>query len=668
MPRNSKKVKTSGNAAQLQPMAAMSAPASGATTPRTTTAAHSSARKQLRGRTGGLRNMPNMPLDILIEIFSYLHPLDLLDLARTTKPFRALLMSRSFAGVWRASRKLIQELPVCPGHLSEPAYANLVFSSHCHNCLKPNVKSIIWEFMARYCRPCKKIMTVKITDKHTCAEFFCMQYAELSPLVNMSPLKASCIYHLPQLQQVKQAWEEYHDDKEKWSKYVEEQKKRAEAIQDHAYDCVEWMESVGADKEYRLEKVREKRLQFIVARLREMGWEDEIERLPEDLFPLSDHPQVRMAREISERTWEKIRGELASYMRRLKEHRITEERSTILHIRLHTLDAVINKLRSEAGRSYVTEFLPKFPDYALMPEFRTLMEAPTEDMLDMRACADWVVRLDELDTRWILERKKRLARMVEKALGRVPEDADDAPPADDDTNDRSYEAVLKLAIAVFECKWCAERVHASNALAHRCTRGDGRLWLLDLGPRETEGTYMYEMRRISRALRPWDASCLRVPDLEPLRKVIQMCGKDPETVTEEDMDKLEMRLAVKGQLVDGKQKVLMWDALLCAGHLDPVVCESDWQLEVLSEDAMRRAVELEAAREEKFVLDVLNPEAKYWCCRLCDGLALGGSYIAAFTHVRDIHDKLDNEDDFVFMHPDVTFMASKASPVLLPLT
>lgn len=33
-----------------------------------------------------------------------------------------------------------------------------------------------------------------------------------------------------------------------------------------------------------------------------MGWEDEIERLPEDLFPLSDHPQVRMAREISERS------------------------------------------------------------------------------------------------------------------------------------------------------------------------------------------------------------------------------------------------------------------------------------------------------------------------------------------------------------------------------
>ncbi|KAI0728217.1 hypothetical protein C8Q72DRAFT_780249, partial [Fomitopsis betulina] len=485
--------------------------------------AHSSAtRKQLCGRVGDLRDMPNMPLDILMEIFLYLLPLDLLNLARTSKLFRALLMSRGSAGVWRTSRKLCIYLPACPGHLSEPAYANLLFSSHCHKCLKPNVKAIIWDFMARYCRPCKKMI-------HTCAEFLCMQYTELKPLVNM--VRSSCaislhlyldgrslasgIYHIPQLQQVKKAWDGFHDDKEKWSKYVEEQKERVVSIQDHTYDCVEWMDLMKVIEGGRLKRVRERRLQFISAKLREMAWDT-------------------------------IRGELASYMQHIKNRRVAEERSTILHIRLHTLEVVINKLRTEAGRSYLTEFLPKFPDYALIPEFRALMEAPMEDMLNMRACADWVVRLDELDARWVLERKRRLARMIEKALGCV------VPVG----------AVIKLAIAVFECQRCTERVHASKALAHRCTRGDGRLWLLDLRPHETEGTFMYEVRRISRTLRPWDASCLRVPDLEPLRRVIQICGKDPETATKEDMDKLEMRLDVKGQLVDGKRKVLMWDAVV----------------------------------------------------------------------------------------------------------
>lgn len=64
--------------------------------------------------------------------------------------------------------------------------------------------------------------------------------------------------------------------------------------------------------------------------------------------------------------------------------------------------------------------------------------------------------------------------------------------------------------------------------------------------------------------------------------------------------------------------------------------KSDWSFEVLSEESLLQAVELESAREEVFVLDVLNPRAKYWCCRLCDDLALGVSYVAALTHTRDM--------------------------------
>ena len=66
------------------------------------------------------------------QIFSHLLPIDLLNLARTSKSFRTLLMSRSSRTLWRVSRQLVDGLPECPEHLSEPAYANLVFSNHCH--------------------------------------------------------------------------------------------------------------------------------------------------------------------------------------------------------------------------------------------------------------------------------------------------------------------------------------------------------------------------------------------------------------------------------------------------------------------------------------------------------------------------------------------------------
>lgn len=62
----------------------------------------------------------------------YLLPVDLLHLARTTKLFRRFLMARSAESMWKAARANVPDLPNCPAHLSEPAYANLAFDSHCH--------------------------------------------------------------------------------------------------------------------------------------------------------------------------------------------------------------------------------------------------------------------------------------------------------------------------------------------------------------------------------------------------------------------------------------------------------------------------------------------------------------------------------------------------------
>ena len=72
------------------------------------------------------------------KIFGHLHPLDLLHLARTTKPFRRVLMHRSAISVWKEARSNVDGLPECHPSMSEPAYANLAFDSHCHVCNSPS--------------------------------------------------------------------------------------------------------------------------------------------------------------------------------------------------------------------------------------------------------------------------------------------------------------------------------------------------------------------------------------------------------------------------------------------------------------------------------------------------------------------------------------------------
>lgn len=73
-----------------------------------------------------------------------MHPRDLLNLARTSKDFRAVLMNENSAPFWRAARQQVEGLPDCPTFLSEPAYANLVFFNACHVRFPRNC-SDVWD-------------------------------------------------------------------------------------------------------------------------------------------------------------------------------------------------------------------------------------------------------------------------------------------------------------------------------------------------------------------------------------------------------------------------------------------------------------------------------------------------------------------------------------------
>jgi len=67
-----------------------------------------------------------------VQIFSYLEPLDILRLSRTSLDLRNLLTSRSSEHVWRAARLNVHGLPPPPTDLNEMQYANLAFDNHCH--------------------------------------------------------------------------------------------------------------------------------------------------------------------------------------------------------------------------------------------------------------------------------------------------------------------------------------------------------------------------------------------------------------------------------------------------------------------------------------------------------------------------------------------------------
>ena len=103
-----------------------------------------------RRAVGMLSELMNMPLDVFFEVrpvhsafitFSsrmslsqvaaHLHPLDMLNLARTSKPLRSLVLATSCRSAWIASFATLHGLPSCPANMSEPSYAALLFDRHC---------------------------------------------------------------------------------------------------------------------------------------------------------------------------------------------------------------------------------------------------------------------------------------------------------------------------------------------------------------------------------------------------------------------------------------------------------------------------------------------------------------------------------------------------------
>ncbi|KAH7881594.1 uncharacterized protein C8R40DRAFT_1000943, partial [Lentinula edodes] len=68
-------------------------------------------------------------------IFCHLDPRALLTLARTSKDFQKILMSKSSENIWRTARENFEGgLPPRPSDLNEPQFAHLIFDLYCHVC------------------------------------------------------------------------------------------------------------------------------------------------------------------------------------------------------------------------------------------------------------------------------------------------------------------------------------------------------------------------------------------------------------------------------------------------------------------------------------------------------------------------------------------------------
>ncbi|KAJ7750403.1 hypothetical protein DFH07DRAFT_961369 [Mycena maculata] len=366
-------------------------------------------RRRTRGTNNGFLSAAlEIPLEVLAEILSWVSPLDLLTLARTSKGFRAHLMSKDNAFLWRASRTLVA-LPPCPPDLSEPQYAYLAFVPRCHGegCSK-TCQLVIWQFRARYCNDCLRARTVSygktVDEVKARAEsledlFLCVLSRKFRSDVKL--------YRHAELEtfidQLRRTPEDGIDA------LVCARRASTAAINEHARMCRSWQTANTSRRGHELYKLYTGRQAAIRARLEELGWGADIERLGWDRIK-DGHRALRDSKELTDRIWKNIAPTMIQYIQDCIWEKADSE-----HYRARREIAlqVWTRSRNALLASDPWLILPPALDVVFHPIFLAGIESPPDTTpVDAASFDAAMSRIREVIADWRADAERRLAACI----------------------------------------------------------------------------------------------------------------------------------------------------------------------------------------------------------------------------------------------------------------
>ncbi|KAE9405746.1 hypothetical protein BT96DRAFT_988249 [Gymnopus androsaceus JB14] len=287
---------------------------------------------QLRERQGLLEKLArDVPLDIILEIFCYLSPGDLLQLARSSKDLRGILMSKSSGSIWRIARENVRDLPPCPKDLNEPQYAHLLYDSYCHVCNhKGRCDNVLWSFRMRCCRNCIPSFFPPFDLK-----FLESQPSELRNCQDILPVEfipGDGQVHTRLAAQLKAEFETLSPTSDR-SAWLAEKKADRKARESHGELCEMWLQGRLDERARELSHIREQRKEAILVCLDGIGWCEEAKIIMSgwsvylgcDEF--SNHKSVRQSKKLTEYGWNSIKDELVQILSTCKAKRLSAKGS-----------------------------------------------------------------------------------------------------------------------------------------------------------------------------------------------------------------------------------------------------------------------------------------------------------------------------------------------------
>ncbi|KAF8965313.1 hypothetical protein BDZ97DRAFT_801129 [Flammula alnicola] len=605
--------------------------------------------------------LAEMPADVLLEIFGRVEPSDLLNLARTSKSFRNLLMTRSSISVWRAARSSVPGPPMldCPSDLNEPQYAYLAFGKDCYFCGQlSNHPIIFWAARIRTCETCLSddnyfMAKGSCRTSKTCPADLkcCLPVIRGWSKLRMATWKMRDDRRLPLVFPVhmKVLWQEQYQNAKNKKKWLAQNKKRQNIIDEHAKACSEWFDNLDFYRSQEKALLVGQRRSAIVKYIQKLGWGDELTKISNSVKKPQDYPIVTAACQ-QPLTYDALSGLetfINEFMEDTRAKRLSREHETFLVASLPELNQIYHNFVSTlpVNTLYPTTICDVLQDSAVR---RIIDTAPHTLPGCVLGDTEWFSLFPEVIRRWETSVDDKLIALITNACG--------------DKYAFDPKTVLNLATTWFTCSRCREHLRHPRVLMHKCAT---HVFVDRVDP----DIYTAVVKRLLWQI-PWNSlGCIsfELKNLVCMTKVVELCGFNPKITTIQDMNAASpiIECVACNHPREGRP-VMMWPKVL--DHLHTIYSGmGDMKLEVLcgQEKTIAHARMHEIQAWQRARLDYTG--------LICAHCKRAGNMVDLTNHVKLRHDRSRPTDEDILPvvdedHvPDIYWLwppreDSKASP------
>ncbi|KAL1661162.1 hypothetical protein GGF50DRAFT_61677 [Schizophyllum commune] len=496
----------------------------------------------------------SLPLDVLFEVFSYVDPIFLLHLSRTSRLSRTTLLSLPARWVWKTSyAESDHDLPPAPDDMTIPQFLSLLVDKTCDIChitlSADDRMATFWAARLRYCITCLYdsdhivrerelgiFPIVRDVRRYFGAAYPLRKLFLASIGLNVFDLK------YPRMV-IERVAEEYRRenrrklvaDKKAWIKGKEVEH---EKILQHAALCKKWEEGEEEKKQKKNYAIQLNRLGQIFDRLKDVGWHDEAKEL-HDRYDLRCDRFIAKLQPLTDEEWAQNQASVLQYLTKLKARRQAEIRRETLKERYQLLKEVYHSI---GYRSRNCDYIwPEVGDLVTFQEVKDFVEGtPVDQNLERQDFLDMLERIEPVRfLKWQAACEEALVALINA------KDTERKTPA--------TTADLRTAAVVFMHKdphyVDVEVLHYPFMLWRRPRMYS--CYAEDDDPQRLVGQWAWSADRVY-----VDPARLRVAE-----RLVSLAGLDPRTATYSDMQMRNPWYANAQDMQDPKAglRVRMWD-------------------------------------------------------------------------------------------------------------